>query len=488
MSTETESKPLKAVIYADGGCRPSRGIGGWGIHGYFFYDTPAKVGAGCKQALPTAVGYQLGEGGKPPITITKYVDGFGSLVPEVTNNIAELQAATQALQSSIDHGVIELRIMTDSQYVKQGMEEWYKGWINNHWIKHDGTPVPNADRWKIFLSLKEEFEASGGVITCVWVKGHDGEFGNTRADANATRGVIVGRNIGVYNHLVYTDPQGYWNPRYEKNRFFSHRNWYFTTQEVIENPTIAGRHPYYLGDPGDEDEFTGKPISDATFSVLYLKEPEPALEMVRQSMKRATVNDYHGLMVGRLDRIFESSILQDILEHNGSLFQKDEVACKLSTPFNLTLAEERTPAGLAFKAIDALESLERSLQEYLNPRENTLYCVTDVTNFFYETIEGKKTSSTKLHSAITPAVKSIDINVLYSVSDELSGTTKLVLTIGQDLPDRNTLAAIATNDIKVSVVTWPESKQAIRFATVIEIDGNVGIWSGIYANLHFLES
>ncbi len=35
--------PHCAVLYTDGGCRPSSiGVGGWGLHGYFYIDVKPK--------------------------------------------------------------------------------------------------------------------------------------------------------------------------------------------------------------------------------------------------------------------------------------------------------------------------------------------------------------------------------------------------------------------------------------------------------------
>ena len=77
---------LHAVVYTDGGCRPSRGIGGWGFHGYTYTNDTPKQGSGCKAGYPSCKGYIVTDKSKnpdcPPVTPIQYVDGWGSLIPE----------------------------------------------------------------------------------------------------------------------------------------------------------------------------------------------------------------------------------------------------------------------------------------------------------------------------------------------------------------------------------------------------------------------
>ena len=92
----------------------------------------------------------------------------------------------------------------------------------------------------------------------------------------------------------------------------------------------------------------------------------------------------------------------------------------------------------------------------------------------------------KLKNSITSATRSMKATGTYSNEKDKEGEISVVLTLAQDLPDRNALAALAAADVKVSLVTWPESTRAVRFAIVIESNGDVGIWAGPYSNLQML--
>ncbi|MDU7869534.1 MAG: hypothetical protein E7J78_20715, partial [Pantoea sp.] len=87
---------------------------------------------------------------------------------------------------------------------------------------------------------------------------------------------------------------------------------------------------------------------------------------------------------------------------------------------------------------------------------------------------------------ITTATRSIEVDGSYAKDAGEDGMMKFLLTLAQDLPDRNTLNALGVEGVKVSLLTWPESGMAVRFATVIEANGDVGIWAGPYSNLQIV--
>lgn len=483
-----KEKATHAVIYTDGGCQTGLRIGGWGIHGYLFYEGEAKQGTGCSKALPTPKGYQMNAGGKPSMILTQYVDGFGTLMPDSTNNRAEVMGAIRAMEVALEQKLKHLLLIMDSKYAMQGLLEWLPGWEAKNFIKQDFTEVSNIDLWKQASTLKKQLALAGIALEARWVKGHSGDLGNDLADANATRGVAAGMNGKVVEETKYTDAKGYWNVKTERSRMFSHPNWFFGTQGEDQGISDDGRFVYYLGDPREDDELLGKKIADATFSVLYLKECEPTLQLIRESVTAMGMGQYQGLSIGRLDKIFNPDIYQEIAAYGDTLLVKDYQRQRVSTTNDVLLTKEIRPARLAYSAVDALQSLEQLLKEYLKPLPNTLVRTTDLTGLMYESDTSKKKPVFKLKSHITSALRSITVDGNYATGSVDAGVSKFTLTFGLDLPDRNTLSALAGEGIKATLLTWPESPRAIRYATVIEADGDVGIWSGIYANLHMLAS
>jgi ribonuclease HI len=93
----------------------------------------------------------------------------------------ELVSAIEALRA-LPAGA-KITVHTDSQYVQKGMSEWIKGWKRRGWKKADGQAVLNAELWRELDLLAAERDVSWR-----WVRGHNGDRGNERADALANQG------------------------------------------------------------------------------------------------------------------------------------------------------------------------------------------------------------------------------------------------------------------------------------------------------------
>jgi len=95
--------------------------------------------------------------------------------PHTTNNRMELTAAIQALGALRES--CEVEVVTDSQYVKNGVESWMAKWKRNGWKTADKKPVLNQDLW-------QELDEQLGRHTTrwVWTKGHASHEDNNRCD------------------------------------------------------------------------------------------------------------------------------------------------------------------------------------------------------------------------------------------------------------------------------------------------------------------
>jgi len=135
------------VVYADGACAPSNpGPAGWGL------------------VLIAPDG-----GGE--------TDHFG-FIGHGTNQIAELTAAIEGLSRVPAGEAVEL--VSDSQYVLKGLGEWRAGWERRGFRNAKGEPVANLALWKRLFAL-----ADARRVSTRWVRGHNGDVLNERADALA---------------------------------------------------------------------------------------------------------------------------------------------------------------------------------------------------------------------------------------------------------------------------------------------------------------
>ncbi len=102
-----------------------------------------------------------------------------------TNNIMELMAVIVGLEAV--EGALLLELRSDSQYVVTGMSERLAVWKANGWRTADNKPIKNRDLWE-----RLDRAASAHRIAWVWVRGHDGDALNERADQLA-RAAAEGR-------------------------------------------------------------------------------------------------------------------------------------------------------------------------------------------------------------------------------------------------------------------------------------------------------
>jgi ribonuclease HI len=137
-------------IYTDGACKGNPGPGGWGVL----------------------------------LTSTESRKELYGGAPSTTNNRMEMQAVIEALTALKRPCKVLLHV--DSQYVLKGMTEWLPGWKARGWKTAAKEPVKNVDLWQKLDTL---IQAGGHQIEWRWVRGHNGDAGNERADELANLGV-----------------------------------------------------------------------------------------------------------------------------------------------------------------------------------------------------------------------------------------------------------------------------------------------------------
>ncbi|MDP2339387.1 MAG: ribonuclease HI [Deltaproteobacteria bacterium] len=146
-TTPAAAAPL-VKIFCDGSCLGNPGPGGWAA----LLVTETKTGPA-----------------------EKLITGS---TKDTTNNRMELQAAAEGLKILTKPCVVE--VITDSNYVVQGMKAWIHNWKKSGWKNSQNKPVENKDLW---MSL--DAAAAGHTVSWKWVKGHAGHTENERVDVAA---------------------------------------------------------------------------------------------------------------------------------------------------------------------------------------------------------------------------------------------------------------------------------------------------------------
>lgn len=135
-------------MFTDGACSGNPGPGGWGV--LLRYQNHEK----------TLSGAEL----------------------QTTNNRMELSAVIYGLAALKESCIVD--IVTDSQYVKNGLTLWMPKWKLNSWRNSTNKTVKNLDLWQ---RLDEEVKRH--QVKWHWVKGHSGHPENERADELARKAI-----------------------------------------------------------------------------------------------------------------------------------------------------------------------------------------------------------------------------------------------------------------------------------------------------------
>lgn len=140
--------PVVVEMFTDGACRGNPGPGGWGVL-LRYGETQKELWGGERST---------------------------------TNNRMELMAAIKGLEALSRH--CNVKLTTDSQYVRNGITEWIDNWKKRGWKTASRQPVKNVDLWQRLDELVGRHN-----VQWHWVKGHSGHAENEIADRLANRGI-----------------------------------------------------------------------------------------------------------------------------------------------------------------------------------------------------------------------------------------------------------------------------------------------------------
>ena len=130
------------TIYTDGACSGNPGKGGWGV----------VILQNDKEAI--------------------FLNGGDN---HTTNNKMELTASIEALKYFKDKK--DITLITDSKYVKDGIQIWIQNWKKNGWKTSAKKTVKNKELW-----IELDVLITKHNISWEWVKGHAGNVHNEKAD------------------------------------------------------------------------------------------------------------------------------------------------------------------------------------------------------------------------------------------------------------------------------------------------------------------
>ncbi len=97
--------------------------------------------------------------------------------PATTNNRMALAGATAVLDVLGGKGRrFKVAMVSDSQYLVKGMNEWVRGWEARGWRRREGE-IENLELWQALVAAARKHDPQG-----LWVRGHKGHPKNEYAN------------------------------------------------------------------------------------------------------------------------------------------------------------------------------------------------------------------------------------------------------------------------------------------------------------------
>jgi ribonuclease HI len=465
------------VLYSDGGSKDN--YSGYGIHGYVYSKEPIKKGNGNSTQVLTDIGYvpktDIKKTNLEEVKPIEYIDAFGTIAGNSTNNAAELKGVIESLKIANRYEVNKCTIYTDSQYVVKGTNEYISKWKSKNWVKSDGTEVINKEYWIDLDKRLSEIKRKNVELNIQWIKGHDNNLGNDIADKSATI-ARMHTQANIHRHSVTKSPsQGYWVHKKDKHPLLCSKKLYFSTKTAINEP---GK--YYCGDHGKRDDLIAKKNSDGCICYIELDTPDVLVE--RLITKHVDIAEEHDTIVSaNLHRLFSQDISNNLYRYEDiNLLQTDPNKFDLYFIDVAPISKSIYPPQLAHRLVNELCDLKELFLEYKQSKTNEgIYLETDITNYFYE-LNSK--GNTVIKSELDTGLEKLKVDIGYR-DGTLLKKVAIDLYMGTDLPVRNTLKKLESSNPNITLISIVESDFSFRYVVILKTSIGEGIWRSLYGNI-----
>jgi hypothetical protein len=181
--------------------------------------------------------------------------------------------------------------------------------------------------------------------------------------------------------------------------------------------------------------------------------------------------------------------IKNISEYGNAYLERtrNHLRRELSTIKKIPITKDLNPPLISARAMDALSALKVILGSFKEGKLEGLN-VNEITSCIYDVTETKKKDK---------VVRKVEIKKELSDAGWIVAPIKTVLecgvyecelkiNLGLDIPTRNALKKMESENTKVYVLTWPVGIDVFKYATIINSGDDWGIWAGYYSNTVFV--
>lgn len=499
---EEDSSVIKKgiVLYTDGSARPTNpGYSGWGFHGYIYDIKDSPKEKVLDRNLFTTKGYiktdvwQTTYKDNTDISIvepTHFIDALGSNEIKTTNNNAELQALFNCFSHTDTlEDILILEVFSDSEYIIKGLLDKCQRWKESNWKNYDGSHVINKDLWiptyEIYLKLLNK----GIKINVSWVRAHIGNYGNEQANMLAGTASVYSTQLNVVSSVITTEYKKYLEVN--KHPFLNFARIYFNSVDTHNTPG-----QYYQADSGLNDFVIGKRIPETGFSIVRFNDSDEILESIKQRQFDLS-HDINSIIMLKTDEVYGKDKYR-FLKNYGKhcLLRGSHSNLGLIFPDKVPITVEVNPTNLSLRAIDSLNYLEEMFDKFLSIKDDSNNKLTtvdlmnwhDITDTFFDIeikkVKGQEKTKHILKKTVDEDGKKMKLTIKEPLNNEAKELT-IPLILGMDILPRNNLKKLEGSNPVIHLITWRESRTSVRYATVIQTNDAVGIWSNFFSDTVF---
>lgn len=281
----------------------------------------------------------------------------------------------------------------------------------------------------------------------------------------------------------------YENPELEFNKLVCATRWYFETNDPqLFYNTLRDYRVYSFGKVEPDKSYYGKLTPDVTYSRLYTLKPLELLDKLFEFTKTKIDNPDGYLSAGDLNNVVTKDVARLINQVPGV----PENKTRLVSPFTKQngkplLVELIAPVLMSYRIREHLTGLDIIFEAFMERNEenvhgySTFYDITD--EIYVKETNGKGVEKLKLNPAFTQLTEAIKVKVNHPNSKK---SVPIMLSVGYDLPDRNSFNTVEDPGVRVWVVTDTRNKEGIRYSTLVQTEDYVYIHTAAVSNLRVL--
>ena len=480
---------------------------GIGIHGYVLSQEIAKKGYGLKKTIATDKGYVVGSEEKQRV-IDHIVDIRQGFPGAHNDSGLIIQAANHVLNYVLSNegNLGSVHLVAPSTTYQRLLNSGVSKLRDNNWVGRNGEAAPFKEHAEAFLRAIETLREKGVKVS--FDSQDVANQGFTSAKTNAVDMLVaVVKNGSSDPECNVAPPEGYWNYTTGRHPLLPRSKLLFVTNTALpEGRRYFHMVDYEAGTKKKEevhkrDIEVGQRLASTALTVSTLDQVDPVIDLLIEEQNKYTPIGERRVGLLFLDGVYKPSVHQRLMANGTAYIRPNGLTIDLVDSQLTMLSHELYPPRQALREVDNLSQLEVLLKEVVEATEgkelaepkhlvsmargDVLVC--DITSFVFSVKEDDKG---KKKYGVTPEMEvpntSLDVQAFYRNGEGKCVPYAVKLSIGMDMPKRNTAAALAGDDVRAYLVSHMESEMSVGHEVVLIKGTESGIWAMPHAGKTFI--